>query len=179
MIFFKAILVVIIFSQLFFIYPISYSQNKGGILGQVAPEFDLQTWIDTEGKETDSVSLKDHKEKIIYLLFFQDWCPGCQKYGFPTLKTVLEHFKEKEDITFMAIQTVFEGHQFNTQDKLKKNQETYNIKISMGHDPKAKLMKRYRTRGTPWVVIIGKDGKVKYNDFHISKEQAIKLISGL
>jgi thiol-disulfide isomerase/thioredoxin len=40
-------------------------------------------------------------------------------------------------------------------------------------------MGRYRTGGTPWVVIIDKQGTVRFNDFHISAAQARRLIDDL
>jgi thiol-disulfide isomerase/thioredoxin len=37
----------------------------------------------------------------------------------------------------------------------------------------------YRTGGTPWTVIIDRDGVVRYNDFHIGVEEAAALIQRL
>ena len=37
-------------------------------------------------------------------------------------------------------------------------------------------MARYRRGGTPWFIIIECDGMVRYNDFHVSVDQADKLI---
>ena len=44
-----------------------------GILGQQAPELDLTTWIDGNGKPMDPVKLKDYRGHVIFLYFFQDW----------------------------------------------------------------------------------------------------------
>ena len=44
-----------------------------GIRGQAAPELNLSTWIDGNGKKADSVSLADYRGKVVYLYFFQDW----------------------------------------------------------------------------------------------------------
>ena len=44
-----------------------------GILGRQAPELNLTTWIDGNGKPMDPVKLKDHRGKVIFLYFFQDW----------------------------------------------------------------------------------------------------------
>ena len=44
-----------------------------GILGQQAPELNLTTWIDGDGKQMDPIRLSDNKGKVIYLYFFQDW----------------------------------------------------------------------------------------------------------
>ena len=44
-----------------------------GIFGQKAPELNLNTWIDGNGKEMEPVNLKDFRGKVIYLYFFQNW----------------------------------------------------------------------------------------------------------
>ena len=83
----------------------------------------------------------------------------------------------------MAIQTVFEGFQYNTPDKVRKNQLKYNLNIPMAHvagNPDThkvpEIMRKYRTGGTPWTVIIDPSGEVVYNGFHIEVDQAVSLI---
>ena len=49
------------------------AETEYGILGQMAPDLDLDTWIDGNGKKTRPISLKDYRGKIVYLYFFQDW----------------------------------------------------------------------------------------------------------
>ena len=40
-------------------------------------------------------------------------------------------------------------------------------------------MRNYRTRGTPWTIIIGTDGKVTFNAFRIRPDDAIQRINKL
>ncbi len=84
------------------------------------------------------------------------------------------------------MQTVFEGHAYNSQDKLRKNQLEWDLKIPMAHaagNPQTheipEIMREYRSGGTPWKVIINPEGKVIYNQFHIELSQAIALIEDL
>ncbi len=44
-----------------------------GIQGQMAPELNLFNWIDGNGDKTDAIKLSDHRGKVVYLYFFQDW----------------------------------------------------------------------------------------------------------
>jgi len=106
--------------------------------------------------------------------------------GFPTLKKLTEAFKDNDSVVFLAVQTVFEGHQFNTKDKLRPNQLKYKLKVPMAHDagdpesnPTPMTMKKYRSGGTPWTVIIDPAGYVVYNQFHINVDQAVSLIKDL
>ncbi len=103
------------------------------------------------------------------------------------MKKIYDTYKNSENIVFLAVQTVFEGHGTNTKDKLVLTQERYNLQIPMGHDasvystnyPVPKTMFNYRSRGTPWVVIISRDGRVAFNNFHIQQDDAIGLINKL
>ena len=47
--------------------------EKYGILGRLAPELDLNTWIDGDGEATPPIRLGDYRGNVVYLYFFQDW----------------------------------------------------------------------------------------------------------
>ncbi len=159
---------------------------RHGILGLHAPELKLSNWIDGSGKPTKKVELASLRGKVIYLYFFQDWCPGCHSHGVPTLQALAETFGKDDRVALLAVQTVFEGKYTNTPDKLRKNQLEYGLAIPMAHDGGEgnlrglpQTMIDYRSGGTPWTVIIDPDGKVVYNNFHIDVHQAIDLIRSL
>ncbi len=142
-----------------------------GILGRRAPKLQAE-WIDAQG-ESNSFRIADQRRRFIYLYFFQAWCDGCHRYGFPALQQLLAEFGTHPGVCFAAVQTVFEGFEENTRDKVAALQQQYDLAIPMGHDagdPSGQLhsaiMQRYRTGGTPWVVIIDPQRRVLYNDFH-------------
>ena len=106
--------------------------------------------------------------------------------GFPTLKKITQAYTDNDQVRFLAIQTVFEGYDFNTPDKLRKNQVKYALKIPMAHaagNPDThkapKIMRSYRSGGTPWTVIVDPTGRVIYNGFHVEFDQAKVLIDRL
>ena len=106
--------------------------------------------------------------------------------GFPTLQKLTQAFKNENQVVFLAVQTVFEGHGYNSQDKLRKNQLEWGLKIPMAHasgNPQTleipTIMSQYRSGGTPWTVLIDPKGKVVYNHFHIQPSQAIEMINRL
>ena len=106
--------------------------------------------------------------------------------GFPTLQKLTKAFKNVDQVKFFAVQTVFEGYDYNSQDKLRKNQLEWDLKIPMAHaagDQQTQkipeIMRRYRSGGTPWTVIIYSEGRVIYNHFHIKPSQALTLIEGM
>ena len=51
----------------------AWAASRYGISGIAAPELELETWIDGEGKKIEPIILKDFYGKVIYLYFFQDW----------------------------------------------------------------------------------------------------------
>ena len=81
---------------------------------------------------------------------------------------------------------MFEGYGFNSEAKLRKNQQKWELKIPMAHAPGNQqthdvppIMRDYRSGGTPWAVIINQSGTVVYNNFHIETDQAVELIETL
>ena len=157
-------------------------QPVKGIQGQKAPEWDVEKWHQLpDGKQ--KLDVENYEGKVLYLYFFQSWCPGCHKYGFPTLQKLHKQFEEDEQVEFVVIQTTFEGHKTNTAAKLKPVAEKYKLPIpfgqSRGDAGTPDIMRKYRTGGTPWVVVIDKQGTVKFNDFHIAPDDAAKLIDSL
>jgi len=158
--------------------------RKRGITGQKAPTWSgVQTWFQLpDGKR--SLDVSELKGRVIFVLAFQSWCPGCHSRGFPTLQTVKQHFSGREDVAFVAMQTVFEGFSSNTKKKAIDTVRSYGLDIPTAHDPGPRnqgsvVMRRYRSGGTPWVIIIDPDGVVRFNGFHIPPEEAISLMEGL
>ena len=158
------------------------AENERGILGKQAPAWSVDQWLNLPpGKK--KVDLQDFHGKVLYLFCFQSWCPGCHSIGFPTLRKVMSRFKGNDDVAFVAIQTVFEGFASNTFDHAKQIARKYKLTMPVGqsgeHGNQSEVMARYRSGGTPWVVIIDRDGVVRHNEFHIGVEEADELIRTL
>lgn len=152
------------------------------LVGTKAPELKLDDWYFLEpGQKVPR--LKDYKDKVVYLYCYQSWCPGCHKYGFPALKKISDEFKDNSDIAFFVIQTVFEGFSANTPNKIEQTRKDYKLKVPFAHDDGdgkgATLMRDYRTRGTPWHIIIDKQGRVVFCDFHVDPDKTIAALKEL
>lgn len=157
--------------------------NVHGIANQPAPELRLDTWLANVDSEK-GLRLADIEEPIIYLYNFQSWCPGCHSHGFPTMKAVKDHFESTGRdhlVKFVAIQTVFEGHDTNTADAALDSVDRHDLSdIALGHDtgPPPTVMVDYQTGGTPWTVIIGPgpDRVVLDNGFQLDLVDIIEMI---
>jgi thiol-disulfide isomerase/thioredoxin len=156
-------------------------QSIPGIAGQQAPEWDVSKWYQLpEGIE--DLDITDYRGRVLYLYFFQSWCPGCHSTGFPNLKKLYKKYKDDPDVEFVVIQTTFEGHQVNTADKLKPTARKFDLPVPFGQSAGGgtpAIMQKYRTRGTPWVVLIDKAGRVEFNDFHLDPANASRRIDQL
>lgn len=156
------------------------SASDYGIKGRIAPELEIDYWIDENGEST-SFKLAEHADKWIFLKCFQSWCPGCHSHGFPALKQISDALADNPAIAFAGIQTVFEGHYTNTVDKVRQIQLQYDLQIPMGHDPglehgHPKTMVDYRTGGTPWMILIDPQRNVIFNDYGIDVDKAIAFL---
>ena len=158
------------------------SNSAYGIEGQLAPQIELDYWIDAKGDPT-TFSVTKSRGKWVFLKCFQNWCPGCHSSGFPTLKEFSAEFHDHPDVAIAGIQTVFEGYRSNTLKDVRKLQLRYELPITMGHDPgnpnsgtRPVTMQLYRTGGTPWLILINPDGVVVFNDFHVDRKKLIEYV---
>lgn len=147
------------------------------LIGKKAPELRVMKWENLK-KGQKIPRIQDYKDKVVYLYCYQNWCPGCHKYGFPAIKKISEEFKNNDDVVILVVQTVFEGFGTNTAAKMENVREEYQLDLPFGHDDGggkgSSLMKDYKTRGTPWHIIIDKEGKVVFCDFHVDPEKTIQ-----
>jgi hypothetical protein len=96
------------------------------------------------------------------------------------LKKLHAALKDK-NFGFAVVQTVFEGDEHNTSDKLREMQVKYELPIPFGHDPTdgryPTVMEDYRTAGTPWFIVIAPSGEVIYNDFRLDADRFLAALS--
>jgi thiol-disulfide isomerase/thioredoxin len=150
-----------------------------------APEFQVKDWVDLKGNKTSAINLSDYNGNFKIVYCFQSWCPGCHSKGFPSLQKMVNALKENEKITFLAIQTVFEGYDENTYDKMVETQKQYDLKIPFGHDAgndgksKSNFITNYKTGGTPWFIFIDKHDNIVFSDFHLNADAAIDFLKSL
>lgn len=148
-----------------------------GVQGQVAPELRVPEWL--ANVDDGDLQFADIDTPLIYLYNFQSWCPGCHSHGFPTMKTIKDGLAERglaDKVQFIAVQTVFEGHDENTAEKARESVARHHLDdIPLGHDSghPPTVMADYRTGGTPWTVIIGPDRRVLFDGFQLDAESAL------
>jgi thiol-disulfide isomerase/thioredoxin len=157
-----------------------------GIVGLPAPPLENVRWINENGDERGPFSLAELGRSFKILYFFQDWCVGCHAHGFPTFVTLAEELRDK-GVGLAAIQTVFEGSEVNTFDRLRENQRRYGLRVPFGHavadsasvDAVPPIMEAYRSGGTPWFIVIAPNGRVVYDGFRLDAEGLVQALRPL
>jgi thiol-disulfide isomerase/thioredoxin len=162
------------------------TQNKEIATNQLikAPELRVSHWIDKNGNQINTpIKLADYKGKFKVIYAFQHWCPGCHKTGLPSLQKMVSELQGNENVKFLAIQTVFEGADENTFDKIIETQKQYDLKIPFGHDDgsqngenRSSTMIDYQTGGTPWFIFIDEQDNIVFADFHLNTDAAIEFL---
>jgi len=145
------------------------SQPSSMQVPRQAPEWEVSEWIN--GK---AISLSSLKGKIVIVDFFQLWCPGCNGFSIPLLKTWEKTFQKEISegkLVIVSIHTVFEGHGYQNNLKLKKFLKRKNIHHLVGVDRHEagqripKTMRVYGTMGTPEMAFIDQKGMVRFQEF--------------
>lgn len=152
-----------------------------GILGLPAPELEINDWIGPDGKPSAPFRLEEHAGKVRVIYCFQAWCPSCHSAGFPALKEIMDQFAGNDDVVFAAVQTVFEGFSNNGPERRREMQPDYGIELPIGQDealPRPTVISSYRTGGTPWFIVIDRNGRVIYNGYRLEPRKAQALIKG-
>jgi thiol-disulfide isomerase/thioredoxin len=131
------------------------------------PEWQVSEWLNG-----DPGRIADHKGQVVLIHFFQLWCPGCNEFTLPLLQEWEETFAERDDLLIVSIHTVFEGHDEQTPDRLRRFIAEKNIAHPVGIDAYERpgdevpiTMDRFETGGTPHVVIVDKKGKTRFTHF--------------
>ena len=155
-----------------------------------ASELRVPQWIDAQGLTRAPLTLAELGAGFKVIYCFQHWCAGCHSHGFPTLVKLVGALSGADHgcgCRFAVVQTVFEGFEVNTFDRLRETQLRYGLKLPFGHDQPAAsqgtgvstVMQDYGTGGTPWFIVINPAGEVVFCDFQLDVVRLIADVAGL
>jgi hypothetical protein len=154
-----------------------------------APELRVAQWIDAQGQARAPLTLAALGDGFKVIYCFQHWCAGCHSHGFPALVKLVGALSGPDiDFGFAVVQTVFEGAEANTFERLRETQLRYGLELPFGHDSPAAsdgaamvptVMQDYGTGGTPWFIVISPAGEVVFSDFQLDAERLIADVAGL
>ena len=125
------------------------SSSQGLKVGMEAPDFKL---ADLAGNE---VSLKELRGKVVAIVFWASWCPHCRK-EIPELIKLDKDYKEK-GLEILAVSPR------ESAQKLKPFAEKNGITYRVLLDGKGAVSSTYGIVGLPSLVIVDRDGTVKFS----------------
>lgn len=112
----------------------------------------------------------DLRGRVVLIHAFQMLCPGCVSHGLPQTVRVRELFPER-DVAVIGLHTVFENHDAMQPHALAAFIREYRLKFPIGVDEQdsgnviPRTMQQLRLQGTPSVVLLDRDGRLRLNRF--------------
>jgi hypothetical protein len=132
-----------------------------------APEWQADAWFNG-----NPGTLQAQRGKIVLLQFFQLWCPGSNSFSIPLFNRWYEKYGQRDDVVVVSLHSVFEGYEYQTPDRLrefvKEAGMLHHVGIDAYESPEQNTpitMQRYEAQGTPQIVIIDREGQVRYSHF--------------
>lgn len=148
------------------------------LVGQPAPEFNIQSalWTNVEGKEPVTVeSLKGH---ITLVEFWRATCSHCEAAA-PFMEKLYEKYKD-QGFKVVGIHSPSDNPDpkfvENDWGQVRSTVSQWGITYPVGYDAKSSLFKtQYSGTLYPTVLILDKDGVVQYAETGYDEQKAIKL----
>jgi len=129
---------------------IAKSEDKpvGLAIGNVAPDFELNT---IEGK---SIRLSELRGKKVIVNFWATWCPPCRE-EMPAMQKFYEQYNEHVEV--LAVNLTSQ----DSREKIKPFAEEYGITFPIVLDVKGKVLKMYEIEPIPTTYIIDSKGIIR------------------
>ncbi len=132
----------------------------------VAPGIVASDWLNV----SRPITLDQLRGQIVVMHAFQMLCPGCVSHGIPQAELLYKYYAEKP-VQVIGLHSVFEHHEAMNKNALEAFIYEYRLTFPIAIDqasndgPIPVTMQRYSLKGTPSLVIIDQQGKIRLNHF--------------
>ncbi len=134
------------------------------LLHQEAPALDVGSWLNTN----IPLSLARLRGKVVVLHAFQMLCPACIMQGLPQVNKIFKTFLPN-DVAVIGLHTVFEHHEAMQPTALaafcQQFRYQFPVAIDRPHGQLPSTMQRYQLQGTPSLVLIDRQGIIRFHHF--------------
>lgn len=139
-----------------------------------APAWHVTQWFNHGA----ALTLEACRGQVIVLHAFQMLCPGCVQHGLPQAQKIHELF-DNNDVVVVGLHTVFEHHAAMTPVSLAAFIHEYRLTFAIGVDAAGPdggvplTMAAYQMRGTPTLVLIDRQGRLRWHRFGQVEDMAV------
>ncbi len=145
---------------------------------QPAPPWQVSRWFNSA-----PLSLTDLRGRVVVAHAFQMLCPGCAMQALPQMKRVQQMFPA-ERLSVVGLHTVFEHHEAQGPLALEAFLHEYRYTFPVGVDAYADgdslplTMRAYAMQGTPTLILIDAQGRLREQHFGVLDDLALGAALG-
>lgn len=132
----------------------------------LAPPLQVSEWLNAP----EPLTLESLRGRVVAIECFQMLCPGCVTNGLPQAQRIHQTFRP-QDVAVIGLHTVFEHHAAMTPVSLQAFLHEYRIRFPVAVDmpgdntPLPKTMQAYGLEGTPSLLLIDREGRLRSRHF--------------
>lgn len=131
--------------------------------GQSVPEFEYITL------QNDTVNIKDHKGKVVFMNFFATSCPICIK-ELPFIESdIWEKYKNNKNFELLVF-----GRE-HTADEMVAFKDKKGYAFNFIPDPERKIYALFAEKYIPRNIVLDKDGKIIYQATGFNEDEFARL----
>lgn len=139
---------------------------------------DVSSWVNGPPAEMDSL-----RGRVVVIEAFQMLCPGCVSHGLPLAQRIHRTFS-RDEVVVLGVHTVFEHHAVMGPEALEVFLSEYRIEFPVAIDRAVRgqaipaTMQRHGLRGTPSMLIVDREGRLRDVGFGAVDELAVGAYLG-
>lgn len=144
----------------------------------LAPPWQVSRWFNSA-----PLALEDLRGRVVVAHAFQMLCPGCAMQALPQMQRVRQLFPERR-VSVVGLHTVFEHHEVQGPLALEAFLHEYRYSFPVGvdqhadGDPLPLTMRAYAMQGTPTLMLIDANGRLREQHFGALDDLALGTLLG-
>lgn len=146
--------------------------------GHPAPPWQVSRWFNSA-----PLTLAELRGRVVVAHAFQMLCPGCAMQALPQMQRVRQAFRG-ERLAVIGLHTVFEHHEAQGPQALEAFLHEYRYAFPVGvdayadGDPLPLTMRAYAMQGTPTLMLIDAQGRLREQHFGVIDDLALGAVLG-
>lgn len=146
-----------------------------------APEWQASRWFNTATEAAPSLAAL--RGRVVLLHAFQMLCPACVSHGVPQAERAHRAYGG-DGLAVIGLHTVFEHHAAMTPVALEAFLHEYRVThpvgvdLAVAGDPIPATMARYGMQGTPTLILIDHQGRLRQHAFGRVDDLALGVMLG-